>query len=85
MRTAPESVRFDRMQPIVKKPFTPDDDAIVATNALEMQFFLERNGCEVESVSCCDRHVAKPVDLVLNLGPWRYAVFNSFLVAKRVR
>ncbi len=85
MRTAPESVRFDRMQPIVKEPFTPDDDAIVATNALEMQFFLERVGCKVESVSCCDRHVAKPVDLVLNLGPWRYGMFNSFLIARRVR
>ena len=85
MKSAPDSVRFDRMQPIVKEPFTPDDDAIVATNALEMQFFLERSGCVVESVSCCDRYVAKPVDFALNLGPWRYAMFNSFLVARRVR
>ena len=83
MRTAPGSVRFDRMQPIVKEPFTPDDDAIVATNALEMKFFLTRAGCEVQSVSCCDRYVAKPVDFLLNLGPWRYAMFNSFLIAKR--
>jgi hypothetical protein len=50
-----------------------------------MQFFLERAGCVVESVSCCDRYVAKPVDLALNLGPWRYAMFNSFLVARRVK
>ena len=85
MKSAPDSVRFDRMQPIVKEPFTPDDDAIVATNALEMQFFLERAGCVVENVSCCDRYVAKPVDFALNLGPWRYAMFNSFLVARRVR
>jgi len=85
MRTAPDSVRFDRMQPIVKEPFTPDDDAIVATNALEMEFFLTRTGCEVESVSCCDRYVAKPIDFLLNLGPWRYGMFNSFLVAKRTR
>ena len=34
MRDSPESVRFDKMTPIVKEPFTPDDDAIVATNAL---------------------------------------------------
>src|SRR5688572_26482459 len=27
MRATPESVRFDRMKPIVKEPFTPDDDA----------------------------------------------------------
>lgn len=83
MKAAPESVCFDRMQPIVKEPFTPDDDAIVATNALEMQFFLERAGCVVESVLCCDRDVSKPVDFLLNLGPWRYAMFNSFLLARK--
>lgn len=85
MRDDPGSVRFDRMAPIVKVPFTPDDDAIVATNALEMEFFLTRAGCAVESVSCCDRHVAAPVDYALNLGPWRYAMFNSFLVARKER
>ncbi len=85
MRRAPGSVRFDSMPPIVKQPFTPDDDAIVATNALEMAFFLERAGCQVESVSCCDRYVARVVDLVLNLGPWRYWMFNAFVVAHRVR
>jgi len=85
MRDSPASVRFDKMPPIVKEPFTPDDDAIVATNAIEMQFFLERAGCSVESVSCCDRYVARPVDFLLNLGPWRYAMFNSFLVARRAK
>ena len=85
MRSEPEAVRFDRMQPIVKEPFTPDDDAIVATNAVEMKFFLERAGCVVESVSCCDRYVAKPVDFLLNLLPTRYVMFNAFLVAKRER
>lgn len=83
MRAAPDAVRFDKMQPIVKEPFTPDDDAIVATNALEMGFFLERAGCVVESVSCSDRDVSKVVDLVLNLGPWRYCMFNSFLTATK--
>ncbi len=83
MRAAPDTVRFDRMPPIVKEPFSPDDDAIVATNALEMQFCLERAGCVVESVSCSDRDIAKPMDFALNLGPWRYGMFNSFLVARR--
>ena len=85
MRNDPGSVRFDRMQPIVKEPFTPDDDAIVATNPLEMEFFLTKTGCRVESVSCCDRYVSKPVDFVLNAGPWRYGMFNSFLIAIRER
>ena len=85
MRAAPDAVRFDRMPPIVKQPFTPDDDAIVATNALEMKFFLERAGCAVESVACTDRYVTAPIEFLLNLGPWRYAMFNSFLVARRAK
>lgn len=84
MRHEPDAVRFDRMKPIVKEPFTPDDDAIVATNALEMKFFLEREGCEVQRVECTDRYVAKPIDFFLNLGPWRYVMFNSFLVARKI-
>ncbi|MDB6108853.1 MAG: Demethylrebeccamycin-D-glucose O-methyltransferase [Pedosphaera sp.] len=83
MRTRPAEARFDHMTPIVKQPFTPDDDAIVATNALEMEFFLTRAGCVVESVACTDRYVAKPVEFLLNLGPWRYLMFNAFLLARR--
>ncbi|MEI7728426.1 MAG: class I SAM-dependent methyltransferase [Verrucomicrobiota bacterium] len=85
MRDQPEAVRFDHMQPIVKQPFTPDDDAIIATNALEMEFFLTRAGCRVERVECTDRYVAKPIELALNLTPLRYMMFNSFLVARRER
>jgi SAM-dependent methyltransferase len=85
MNRAPESMRFDRMAPIVKEPFTADDDAIVATNPLEMQFFLERAGCVVESVACTDRYVAAPIDLLLNLTPVRYLMFNAFVVARRAR
>jgi SAM-dependent methyltransferase len=84
IQSRPGEARFDRMTPIVKQPFTPDDDAIVATNPLEMEFFLKRAGCAVESVACTDRYVAKPVDFVLNLGPWRYVMFNAFLVARRL-
>ena len=85
MRADPDSVRFDHMTPIVKEPFTPDDDAIVATNPVEMKFFLERFGCVVERVECTDRYVSKPIDLVLNLTPARYLMFNAFLLARRRR
>jgi SAM-dependent methyltransferase len=83
MRSKPDHVCFDHMVPIVKQPFTPDDDAIVATNALEMKFFLERAGCKVERIECTDRYVARPIDWLLNAGPWRYVMFNSFLVARK--
>ena len=85
MRADPDSVRFDHMTPIVKEPFTPDDDAIVATNPVEMKFFLERFGCVVERVECTDRYVSRPIDLVLNLTPARYLMFNAFLLARRRR
>ncbi len=83
MMADPGSVHFDRMEPIRRKPFKPDDDAIVATNGVEIKFFLERNGCDVLRVECTDRHVAKPIDVALNLGPWRYLMFNAFVVARR--
>lgn len=81
--STPAQVRFDRMTPIVKEPFTPDDDAIIATNAVEMEFFLTRNSCEVERVECTDRYVAAPLDFLLNLGPWRYLMLNAFVVARK--
>jgi SAM-dependent methyltransferase len=84
MRQEPDAVRFDRMKPIVKEPFSPDDDAIVATNPLEMKFFLGRAGCRVEQVLCTDRYVAKPIDFLLNLTPARYLMFNAFLVATKL-
>lgn len=83
MRGQPEGLRFDRMTPIIKEPFTPDDDAIVATNAREMAFFLERNGCEVMRMECTDRYVPKPLDFLLNAGPWRFYLFNAFVVARK--
>ena len=84
MRATPEAVRFDRMRPIVKEPFTSDDDAIVATNSAEIEFFLKRAGSEIISVACTDRYVAKPVDFLLNLTSLRYLMFNGFVVARRM-
>lgn len=83
MRLAPDQVRFDRMVPIEKTPFEPDDDAIVATNALEIAFFLRRAGCAIERVACTDRYLPAPLDWALNLTPLRYLIGNAFVVARR--
>jgi SAM-dependent methyltransferase len=85
MRRAPDQVRFDRMAPIVRERFQPDDDAIVATNSLEIAFFLRRAGCEIERVECTDRYVNRLVDFCLNATPLRFAMFNAFVVGRRVR
>jgi SAM-dependent methyltransferase len=84
IKTHPNAVRFDRITPIVKEPFSPDDDAIVVTNPLEIEFSLRQSGCEIESTVCTDRYVAKPIDLLLNLTPLRYLMFNAFVIARKI-
>lgn len=83
MQLDPDRVRFERITPIIKDPFTPDDDAIVCTNALDMSFFLRRLGCEVLRAECTDREVNPVVDFVLNATPARFGMFNAFVVARR--
>lgn len=83
IREAPDQVRFERMTPIVRTPFQPDDDATVVTNPLEMAFFLERLGCQVERVECTDRVVPGLLDWLLNATPLKWAMFNAFVVARR--
>jgi SAM-dependent methyltransferase len=81
IREKPADVRFDRMVPIVKEPFTPDDDAVVATNGVEMAFFLQQASCRILSVACTDRYVNGLAERVLNGGPWRFLMFNAFVRA----
>ncbi len=83
IRTEPENVRFDRMTPVVQTPFTPDDDAIIATHGLEIGFFLERSGCDQIRVSTTDRYVWPPLDWMLNATPLRYGMFSAFVLARK--
>ena len=76
--------QVERVAQLVDQLPRVDDDAIVATNALEMRFFLEQAGFRVEKVSCTDRYVASWLDWVLNLTPLKYVVLNSFLEARKV-
>ncbi len=85
MRTCPDEVAFDRLTPIERTPLQPDDDAITATNSLELAFHLRRLGCRVESVSCVDREISRWLDFALNATPLRYLMFNSFVVARKSR
>ncbi|MCC6233551.1 MAG: class I SAM-dependent methyltransferase [Verrucomicrobiales bacterium] len=79
------AVRFERMSPIVREPFQPDDDAIVVTNGLEMARALEQAGCVVERMDCTDRKVPALAEWLLNATPLRWAMFNAFVVARRPR
>jgi len=84
LKGAREHWSFDRMEPINRPVFSPDDDAIIATNPMEIAAFLGDAGCHIESVACTDRPVAGWLDACLNAGPWKYAMLNGFVVAKRL-
>lgn len=84
MRTQPDRVHFDRLMPVVRSPFQPDDDAITATNPLELSFQLKRAGCRIISISCADRFVPGFVDFVLNATPLKFLMFNGFIVAEKL-
>jgi SAM-dependent methyltransferase len=75
---------FERMAPVVREPFQPDDDAIVVTNPQDIARWLERLGCVVERVECTDRYVPALLERLLNATPLKWAMFNAFVVARRV-
>lgn len=83
MKRRPDAVQFERMTPIIKTPFTPDDDAIICTNALDIGHALRQAGCQLATVSCTDRHVPRLLNVLLNASPLKYGMFNAFVVATR--
>jgi len=83
MRKAPDAVRFERMAPILREHFQPDDDAIVCTNLLDIAFFLQRSGCTIESLACTDRTVPRWLDWLLNVTPLKFGLFNAFAMARK--
>jgi SAM-dependent methyltransferase len=84
LKTNPQAIHFEKMNPIIREKFQPDDDAIVATNPFHMRFFLEKAGCKILSISCTDRYMSKPFDFLLNLLPTRHFMLNAFILAKKL-
>jgi SAM-dependent methyltransferase len=79
----PDAVIFERMAPIVRESFQPDDDAIVATSALDLrQYFRTRNYRDIR-VSCVDRPVPRWIEALLDATPLRFVMLNSFVTAEK--
>lgn len=76
-------VRFERMAPVVRQPFQPDDDAVIVTNPVDIAAALTRCGAGVERVDCTDRVVPAPLEWLLNATPLRWAMLNAFVVARK--
>ncbi|MCE0522565.1 MAG: methyltransferase domain-containing protein [Methylacidiphilales bacterium] len=77
------AVIFEKMTPIQREPFQPDDDAIIATNAIDFSHYLKTRKYKNIHVSCVDRPVPKWIETVLDLTPLRFVMLNSFVTAEK--
>lgn len=76
-------IRMDRMDPIDRQPFYPDDDAIVVTNLLELKVLAQQSGCSVLRAECTDRYFSPILEKVANATPLKYTMGNAFLVSRK--
>ena len=78
-----EFVHFEVMEPITRENPQPDDDATVATNAVDLRRYFLTRGFEQARVSCVDRPLPHALEFLLDLTPLRYLMFNAFVTAKK--
>jgi SAM-dependent methyltransferase len=81
LRAPCNEIRFEPMTPFPREPMWPDDDAVVATNALDfVRYFQSRNFHRIR-VSCVDRPMPRWAELLLDATPLRFIMLNSFVTA----
>ncbi len=79
----PENIIFEPLQPIVQSSPQPDDDAITATNALDLRhYFRTRHFTDIR-VSCVDRPLPRVLETLLDATPVRYLILNAFVTARK--
>ena len=79
----PAAVRFEKMSPIHREQFQPDDDAITATNAIDFRQYLRARNYTKIRVSCVDRPIPRWMEAILDFTPLRLVMFNGFLSADK--
>jgi len=76
-------IHFEPMTPIFRDEPRPDDDATVATNALDLRHYFAVRGFTEIRVSCVDRPVPRALEFLLDLTPLRYLMLNAFVTARK--
>ena len=77
------TVLFEKLTPLIRDNPMPDDDAIVATNALDIRRYFQTRKFGGIRVSCVDRPVPKLLETILDATPFRFLMLNSFIVAQK--
>jgi ubiquinone/menaquinone biosynthesis C-methylase UbiE len=81
--TLHNTYEFERMEPIVREVFEPDDDAIVATNALDVCASLRSSDMTIEYLSGSDHYQGALVERLAALPGLRSIVGGVFVVARK--
>ena len=79
----PHAIRFEPLTPIVREPPQPDDDAIIATNPIDLRHYLRTRGYAAIHTSCVDRPVPRLLEFLLDATPLRHFILNTFLTARK--
>ena len=78
-----KTLTFETMIPITRESALPDDDAITATNALDMHHYFRARNFTGIRVSCVDRPIPRWLESLLDATPLRYVMLNSFVTATK--
>jgi SAM-dependent methyltransferase len=77
------AIHFEPMEPVWREEPRPDDDATVATNALDLRRYFAVRGFAEIRVSCVDRPLPRALEFALDLTPLRYLMLNAFVTARK--
>lgn len=78
-----DAVLFEKLVPIERETYFPDDDAVTATNALDFRQYLQVRGYRNIRVSCVDRPTPKWMETLLDATPLRFLMLNAFVTAEK--
>jgi SAM-dependent methyltransferase len=81
----PQALIFEKLTPVQREPFHPDDDAVIATNAIDFRQYLRTRNYRKIRVSCVDRPLPSWMESALDFTPLRFLILNSFVTAEKPR
>ena len=76
---------FERMDPIIRKKFEYDDDAIVVTNILDLKNILKQNNCKILYESGFINYDSSVFRVINSIPLVKYLLPSCFIVARKIK
>lgn len=77
------NVKFIKMEPIVRKEFSPDDDAVVLANLVQLERFLAKKKMKMIKKNGFIGNTGKLLDCIGSFWFLRYLLPSCYLVARK--